>query len=445
MIIKNKKSIGLAFVAAALLGLNACKSYFGDVNVDPHAPLDASPAAILLAAETRLVYTIGGDFARYASVFTQHVDGYDRQFAGYQNYTFVPADFNTPWDNLYAGVLIDLKSLVAKADASGYNAYGGVARALQAHTLMMIADYYGDAPYSAALDATKTFQPAYDKQSALYTTIFTLLNDARTKLAAAPGVLKPGATDIIYGGSAAKWTKYCNVLAARAYLHLGKLDAANYGKALAELAKGGFASGADDARFAFAGNGVGDAPWYQFNTNRGDIATGARYKAMLTALKDPRMASYGADLDDAHPIFTQTQAVSLATFTEQKFIEAECKLKLATPDTAAARAAMLAGIQASFTEAGVDAAAYAPYIAQSAVVPQGAPVTLQGVMIQKYLALYTDPEAYNDWRRTNIPALTPNLGTFVPRRFLYPQTELDLNSNTPKTTKLSDRVGWDIQ
>jgi Starch-binding associating with outer membrane/Susd and RagB outer membrane lipoprotein len=443
MVIKKINSIGLALATVVLLSLSSCEKFFGDVNIDPNAPNDASPAAILLTAETRLVYTIGGDFSRFGSVFTQHVDGYDRQFAGYQNYTFVPGDFGTAWSNLYSGVLADLKQLKTKADAGKLDAYGGVARVLEAHALMMIADYFGDAPYSNGLDAEKTFQPTYDTQAQLYTTILTLLAEARTKLAApVAGANRAVANDIIYGGKTAQWVKYANVLAARAYLHQGKLDAGNYAKALAELAKGGFTSSADDARFAFAGGGTADAPWSQYNGQRQDILVGARYVKRFTDLADPRKATYGAALDEKHPIFTATQAVALATYTEQKFIEAECKLKIATPDAAGAKAAMLEGIKSSFAEAGVtDAAKYTAYIAQAAVNP--ATVTLNQVMLQKYLALFADPEVFNDWRRTGIPALTPNLGTFVPRRFLYPQSELDLNTNAPKGTKLSDRVGWD--
>jgi hypothetical protein len=441
MVIKKINSIGLALATVALLGLSSCEKFFGDVNVDPNAPNDASPAAILLTAETRLTYTIGGDFSRFGSVFTQHVDGYDRQFAGYQNYTFVPGDFGTAWSNLYSGVLSDLKQLKGKADVAKFDAYGGIARVLEAHALMMIADYFGDAPYSNALDAEKTFQPTYDTQAQLYTTIFALLTEARTKLATpVGGVNRAVGNDVIYGGDVKKWTKYANVLAARAYLHLGKLDAANYTKALAELAKGGFASSADDARFAFAGGGTGDAPWSQYNGQRQDILVGARYVKLMTDLADPRKATYGAPLDESHPILTPTQKVPLATFTEQKFIEAECKMK--GGDAPGAKLAMLDGIKSSFTEAGVtDATKYTAYIAQATVNP--ATVTLNQVMIQKYIALFADPEVFNDWRRTGIPSLTPNLGSFVPRRFLYPQSELDLNTNAPKATKLSDRVGWD--
>jgi Starch-binding associating with outer membrane/Susd and RagB outer membrane lipoprotein len=450
MLLKNIKSISLALGAALIMGITGCKSYFGDVNVDPNAPNDASPAALLLSAETRLVYTIGGDIARFSSLYTQQTEGFARQFQVYYTYGVLSGDVNTMWDNLYSGTLADLKLLQTKADAGNFNMYGGIARALQAHALMMIADYFGDAPFSTGFAVEKQLQPTYDTQAQLYTTIIALLNDARTKFAATPGSLVPTTTDIIYGGSAAKWIKYCNVLSARAYLHQGKLDAGNYAKALAELAKGGFASSADDARFGFSGGGagVGDAPWAQFNSQRaGDIIPGKPHKALLTSLNDPRAASYSATMNASHPIFTPTQSVGILTFTEQKFIEAECRLKQTTPDTAAARTAMLAGIQSSFTEAKVATAdvAYKTYIAQTAVNPKTAPVTLKEVMTQKYLALYTDPEVFNDWRRTNIPALTPAAGSDIPRRMPYPQSELDLNGNTPKGVTIFGRVGWDVK
>jgi hypothetical protein len=59
--------------------------------------------------------------------------------------------------------------------------------------------------------------------------------------------------------------------------------------------------------------------------------------------------------------------------------------------------------------------------------------------------LYADPEVFTDWRRTGFPVLTPTTGTAIPRRLVYPQSEFDLNSNTPKNGTLFTRVGWDIQ
>jgi hypothetical protein len=93
MLIKNIKSAGLALMTTAFLGLSACQSYFGDVNVDGNAPLDASPAALLLASETRLVYTIGGDITRFSALFTQQVEGFARQFQVYYTYGVLPVSY----------------------------------------------------------------------------------------------------------------------------------------------------------------------------------------------------------------------------------------------------------------------------------------------------------------------------------------------------------------
>ena len=51
-------------------------------------------------------------------------------------------------------------------------------------------------------------------------------------------------------------------------------------------------------------------------------------------------------------------------------------------------------------------------------------------------------ESYSDWRRTGIPVLEPNNGVAIPTRWLYPQSETELNPNTP-VVKLTDKVDWD--
>ena len=67
------------------------------------------------------------------------------------------------------------------------------------------------------------------------------------------------------------------------------------------------------------------------------------------------------------------------------------------------------------------------------------------VSLQEYIALYLNPEAWTLWRRTGEPALTPVAGTNgIPRRYLYPQTELSLNSaNAPQSTLYSPKIFWD--
>ncbi len=435
----------LIFLSVVVLALSSCQKYFGDINLNPDSASTVSPATILPAVETTLNYAIGGDISRFASIFDQQTTGNNRQFAGYNNYQFINGDFSTIWDNLYLGTMNNLKLIETYAASKNANAYYGIAKILEANALMTATDFFGDVPYSDAFQAAKQFQPKYDAQADVYNSIIALLNDGRAKLALPAGAPAPGSDDIIYGGSTAKWTKFANALAARAYLHLTKVDKGNYAKALAELAKGAFASSSDDARFQYLATDIGAAPWYEYLRDRGDTENGVGYIAILKSLSDPRSSTYGAPYFDAkgnniQPLFIPNQAVAYMSFTEQKFIEAECKLQ--TGDAPGALAAYIAGINSSFAEAGNKAADATTYLLNPKVIPVSG-ITLKEIITQKYIALWTQPEAYLDWRRTGIPALTPNTGSAIPRRFLYPLTEIDYNTNSPKGVKLFDKVWLD--
>ena len=102
--------------------------------------------------------------------------------------------------------------------------------------------------------------------------------------------------------------------------------------------------------------------------------------------------------------------------------------------------AYLEGIKSSFSELGLTEDDYNAYIAQANVNPTT--ISLTEVMTQKWFALYTNPESFTDWRRTNIPSLTPNNGVAIPTRWLYPQSETELNPNSPNAL-LTDKVDWD--
>ena len=67
------------------------------------------------------------------------------------------------------------------------------------------------------------------------------------------------------------------------------------------------------------------------------------------------------------------------------------------------------------------------------------------VSLQEYLALNLNLEAWTLWRRTGEPALTPTAGNNgIPRRYVYPQTELSLNeSNVPQGTLYAPKIFWD--
>ena len=75
-----------------------------------------------------------------------------------------------------------------------------------------------------------------------------------------------------------------------------------------------------------------------------------------------------------------------------------------------------------------------------------ATVSLEKIMTQKYIAMFTQPEVWTDWRRTDLPALTPNPDANIqgiPRRLTTAQSERLYNSNAVVVANLLQPVWWD--
>ncbi|MES2883029.1 MAG: SusD/RagB family nutrient-binding outer membrane lipoprotein [Bacteroidota bacterium] len=74
------------------------------------------------------------------------------------------------------------------------------------------------------------------------------------------------------------------------------------------------------------------------------------------------------------------------------------------------------------------------YMSNAAVALTGAASDLQKIQLQQYLSFYPDGlQAWSNWRRTGVPALTPtpnaiNSSKQIPRRFTYGPNEYTLNS-----------------
>jgi hypothetical protein len=161
---------------------------------------------------------------------------------------------------------------------------------------------------------------------------------------------------------------------------------------------------------------------------------------MMISSSDPRLGAFiDTSGDVIGPYYGSIPSpVPMMTYAEQKFIEAECNL--GTDDAAAADASN-AGAIASVelvTGSSPDATWTTAYASET-----NTSITLEKIIIQKYLANFTNPQAYSDWRRTNFPTLLPNAGAAIPRRLIYPQTEIERNSNTPSGINLTTKVWWD--
>jgi Starch-binding associating with outer membrane len=436
------------FKFALLVGLaglvTSCDKYFEGINDDPNRPTDVGPELLLPTAQAFLAYGNSGDLARYTSMFVQHITGADRQFATYQTYNIGESDMDNWWRfNMYGGGLYDLHIIIQKAEADELPQYSGVAKILMAYGLMYVTDNLGDIPYSDAFKGGEGTAPTYDTQEEIYTAIQTLITEAKAELAEPDGALTPGADDLVYGGDVAAWTAFANFLSARAYIHLGKVNASNYTAALAAIDAGALTSNADNAAYFFGTDPTAAAPWSQYIEQRDDIDyTGFIYDHMA-ATNDPRLAVYTDGAGGLGATFAAADAgYYFGTYAEQKFIEAEAAFQSSNPTRAAA--AHNEGVLASLGRHGISDPTYEAANATET----SATITLEKIMTQKYVAMFLEPEAFTDWRRTGFPvltAVTPNVtGGVIPRRLPYPQSERTFNGgNVPAVPSITSKVWWD--
>jgi len=411
---------------------------------DPNIASTVTIGQIFNGVQGNIFIQLEGHLARTAAMWMQQMSGTDRQYSSHGVYDVSDQDYNTYFASFYdGGGLIDLRRGQDMAAEQGDRLYAGIFKVLEGMYMGYCASSWGDIPYSEA--ASDVDKPKLDAQSAVYAALQAKLDDGISDLSA--GGKGPGAADLVFGGDAAKWIAAAHSIKARLYMHWAKVDNSNLSLALAQ-ANQGISSSAGDVKTLHEASQQFANTWYQYYIQRDSyMRAGKFFVDLLKDRNDPRVATYFEDLGGGTYLGadpgTDDQATSylnfdtygaldwstpLITYEETQFIIAECVLK-GNSDDAAARAAANAAIDNiwatwGYTEPKPDLSA----LSGNALFEE--------IMIQKYIALFTNIEVWNDWKRTGIPALTPfylgNEGSGqIPRRFLYGSGERIANPNIP--------------
>ena len=430
----------LAILAVAAVGFTACSdAWLEDYKLDQNRPSDVSMEVLLPSAQAAYGMTQGDVLPRLTSIFMQQMTGTDRQSLAHNRYAQIgEGDFNTPWNNSYAGGLYDLKLIEDKAEAAGASAYVGVAKIMTAMYLGVLTDHFGDIPYTDALQGADNLKATFDSQADIYNTIFTLLSEGKDALAQ-PSSVTPGGDDLIHGGDLAAWAATADGLRARHLNHLSKTSQYNAADVIAAC---------DDALNAgvYCSIGFEEAlnqnPWYQFTVidRAGYISQFGTMYDMMEASLDPRINLYRSADSLTMPAYGDaTSALPIVTPFEIMFVKAEAQLAGSPSD---ARATLEAAIESHMTWLGVDAGDIATYVA---ALP--ATTDLELIMNEKYVAMFSSSESWTDWRRTGFPTLSApadaNLSG-LPRRMPYPEGEYLYNGDNvpmPLTSTPDDKFG----
>ena len=450
---KYIKIISGTMIAVSLLILPSCTKFddFGRTNQNPNATTEPITSALLTNALSGLGNTVWGNGITVAGgLYAQYFS--ETQYTEASRYS--KPVFNM--DGFYAGAMYDLQNIInynsnsetaGKAAENGSNANQiAIARILKAYFFWILTDSYGDIPYFDALKGDGNLK--YDKQSDIYPALIKELKEAVDQF-------DGGATvkgDILYNGDVAKWKKFANSMRLLMALRMSKINATlaqtEFNSALSHAA-GVIQSNSDNAAMIAPG-GVYNHPLYQYYaiTQRDDYAVSKTIMDYLN-IGDARVNAYGSNNIGFPYGLTRDQAVAFGsnyarllhptkrTATSPIVIIGAAHVYLARAEAAQrgwtsenAAAMYSLGIQRSWEEWGVySAGAFAAYMALPAVdLSTGNP--LQKIQLQQWIAWFPNgTQGWANWRRTNVPTLTPAPGAGLPivRRIPYGPNDYNFN------------------
>lgn len=459
-----KRSVSILTLLALAFFYSGCEKYVEDYDISPNDPLDVNVEVLLTGTQVATFSNYTGNLARLPAVLTNQMAGRQFQFQDFQDYIIRESAVDNEFQQLYNGGMVNAQLLIDKAGDDN-KIYRGIARVLKVMNIALATDMWGDVPYSQALkglEGESNFNPAYDTQENILRDMQADLELAIQDLSSDPAsnINLPAEDDLIFGGDAGQWRNIARVLKARYYNRLSKRDPQGSAtQALAAL-DAAYGDGFDntnsdpdivdlDDMMAYFGEAANEwNQWYAFEQQRaGYITMNQFFIDLLTG--DPRLPLYVTEkttggFDDQQPIGPYYSAPSsslpLVTYFEAKFIEAEAAFR--ANDKARAASAFNAAVITNLTKLGV---ADPDYIAAHANETD-ATITLEKIMTQKYIAMFTQPEVWTDWRRTGLPALTPNPDASepaIPRRLTTAQSERLYNTSAIVITDILQPVWWD--
>jgi hypothetical protein len=289
-------------VAGAAVAATACSDFLsGDkLDFDPNRPTSAEAAQLLTAVQVNSYYILNGHAARVLAMWMQQMAGTDRQYRGYDQYSITEGLFGEYSSAYTGGGLIDMRAIQADAELSGNKTLGGIAKVWEALVMGFVADMYGDATYSEAVDGDNHPQPILDGQLEIYAALQTLLDGAIADLSSGQGSV--GDLDLSLGGDADAWVHVANTLKARLYLHTAEVNPSAYASALSALCTGatlasctkGIQSSAGDLNEYHSSASGEENIWWQFIARDRDsyMRPGKHLVDLMNSRSDPRRPEY---------------------------------------------------------------------------------------------------------------------------------------------------------
>jgi hypothetical protein len=467
-----KKLLYIIPAVILLSGVTGCKKYLDKLdnpNLVTDPPLNGRLAQVTYRTGYS-VFEMGNITSYYVQYLASNTKGSDKDI-------YNSVDYSTTWTDAYFSMM-NIKQMMLKAEATRAWLHLGVGQTLMALNLNMLANAFGDVPYSKALDGKNNTIPTFDKQEDLHDSCLALLNAAIVNLQKTGSSLDLDASsDVIHGGDAAAWMKTAYALKARFLNQWSKTASYNTTEIFNALSKAYTGNGDDAALISFNGRSPWNGAAYNntqlnldgwLSTQIVNAMDGANYPmfdprlpliATITKFGDYRGTPNGAgrigtgtnqeeSYLSVNGSYSKANApLLIVTYAEMKFIEAEAAFR--SGDKHRAYEAYIAGIEANMEKVGVDAASEENYVNDGSVSVGEMNITLDLIFREKYVAMILNPEAWTDARRFDYQYKNFTLpqgavlNTFI-RRLTYPAVETSRNgANVPAVGGQDEKLVWD--
>lgn len=466
-------------VLAGSLGLSAGCQDFLAVNTNPNAP---ETVAANLYLPPMLHWLVSGSQwdGRFISRYTQQLYFAGTSLGTWDRMGYDPGSDNAgqQWRDVYWSFGQNLIDMMQIAQAEERWDVLGLGYILKAWGWQQLTDIHGEIIVEEAIDQTK-FSFSYDTQEFVYEEVLRLLDSAIVYLQRTDGAVDPvylARGDRIYNGDRLKWLKFAHGLRAINLSHYtSKPSLYDPAAVIAEVDQS-LASNSDDALLAYPGT-VNDDRNFMGRTRGNflsyrqtefvvDLMDGThfgvadpRMTRMLSPSPDgqyrglnPNVVGFGALTTDQRPnnphgypatggvglpglyLFDDKARHPAMTYSQLQFIKAEAAYRRG--DKATALIAYRNGISSHMdfvnarladggqAPAPITAAEKAAFLANPAVVPAAAALTLTHILSQKFIAQWAwgHLEAWMDMRRFHYTDVDPASGRQVFPGFAPPAT-----------------------
>ncbi len=458
------KLLKISFLAIILFNFVGCQDLVEGINEDPNTISKVDGKSLFVGIQLADITAQSGYLNWAGSVWTGNFKGSGR-FAPVQQYQYGNTNSDTPWSNIYVGVVKQARQLRSGIPVSNQSFFYGASKVLEAHAIGTAVNVFGAVPFKEAGNNAIPM-PKYDSQKVVYDELHKLLDSAIADLKAS-GTKSGIVEDIFFKGDATKWIKTAYTLKARLYL-----DVREYAKAIV-VAEKGISTSAETMKYTppaailtgdtnllnqFFTGSYPDALTVKDSYLIKLIGTGAESRNNTKTVEvDRTNYYYNGDKINLNGIAKVDEPMNQISLQENLLTWAEAAVRTGDFNTALSklnehRANLKSGTYFPVT-AGAKYEAYVEDDFVSGGIENTAGLTkenalLKEILEERYVTFFTEILGFNDMRRVekdtpeNVQVAIPyNVGTKHPQRFLYPFTEENTNgANVPKVTSIFEKT-----